>query len=901
MAERDDRINERDDRITERDVRIAERDGRIGERDARINALGTTVNDLRGELKQRYRQIIELKDDIDSNEARINLIYGSTSWRLTAPVLWIGRRIKHGARMLTGRWYLNPFVWLLLPVRALFSAWRAVHYKKHRLTASPHVGVTEIGDGWYALNKGEAHLLLHSNKMLGVNLSTYAVVTVDIEVRDAPVQLWLYKFGTDQEYRQVSVRLPMRAGRHTFLTYFPEGATALRVEPSGIEGTNEFRIRELTIRELGPAPVLIYQSARYLVRTIKHPARGRQLLDRLRKAGLMEATRAVLRDPSRDHRSDLYLDWINAYDTLRDVDVDAIKGRITAMERRPTFSIIMPTYNTPPQWLRLVIESVQEQLYPDWEFCIADDRSPNEEVRTILSEYAAKDSRIKLVFREKNGHISAASNSALEVATGEFIVLLDHDDELPRHALYVVAEEINACPDADIIYSDEDKIDGDGKRFDPYFKSQYNPDLFLSHNMISHLGVYRTSLIREIGGFRSDFDGSQDYDLALRAVERTTPEQIRHIPMIMYHWRAIPGSVALSGDQKDYAHIKARAAIKAHLDRTGRPQADIVPTHTGTVHRVTYPVPDPAPTVSVIIPTRNGADLLRKCIDSLLKHTRYPDIEILIVDNGSDEDDTVTYLAELETKGTAKLIRYDKPFNYADMNNQAVEVATGTVLCFLNNDIEIIHGDWLDNMVGHALRDEIGAVGAKLYFPTDTVQHAGVVLTPKHVAWHAFTHLPRNDPGYVGRAILQQNYLAVTAACMVVERAAFEAVGGFDAENFPVSYNDIDLCLRLLQSGRRTFWTPFAELYHHQSASLCLPQTKERIVQHQREVEVFRGRWAHLIEDDPFYSPNLTERFEDFSLAFPPRIHKPWKQIEVSPARPTVPAGLKSDEQTVDA
>ena len=566
-----------------------------------------------------------------------------------------------------------------------------------------------------------------------------------------------------------------------------------------------------------------------------------------------------------------YQKWIRMYDTLTEEDRRAIRAHIEYLAYKPLISVIMPTYNTPEPWLRRAIESVRNQLYPYWELCIADDASEAPHVRRILQEYQEKDSRIRVAFRDRRGHISECSNTALELARGEFIALLDHDDELAEHALYMVAAELNTHPDADIIYSDEDKIDTQGKRFDPYFKPDWNPDLFYGQNLISHLGVYRTQLVREVGGFRPGYEGAQDWDLALRIVERIPPSHIRHIPCILYHWRILPGSAATSMAEKPYAHEAQRKALTSYFQRHGIP----VQLHSvyGIFWRVEYPLPFDPPLVSLIIPTHNGYELLSRCVQSILQKTTYKHFEILIVNYKSDDPRTLTYLEHLDKDGKARIIDYEGPFNLSQINNWATRHTRGIILGFLHNDVEVISPIWLEEMVRHAIRPEIGAVGAMLYYPNDTIQHAGIILGIKGIFGYAYHGLPRGIPGQTGRAWLAQNLSAVTGACLLVRRDVFEEVGGFD-ERLAVFY-DIDLCLRIRERGYRIIWTPFAELYHREEISRGRNTIESEKFQH--EIRFMQEQWGEQLLQDPAYNPNLTLEREDFSLAFPPRVSKPWR------------------------
>jgi GT2 family glycosyltransferase len=530
---------------------------------------------------------------------------------------------------------------------------------------------------------------------------------------------------------------------------------------------------------------------------------------------------------------------------------------------------------------------VTAQAYPRWELCIADDASTEPHVRPLLERYAATDPRIKVVFRQENGHISAASNSALALATGEWIALLDHDDELAPHALYEVAAVLNASPELDLVYSDEDKIDLDGHRHNPYCKPDFLPDLFTGQNYISHLTVYRAALVRELGGFRMGYEGSQDWDLALRYIERTKPERIRHIPKVLYHWRAVAGSTAFRPGEKTYYVEAARKALREHFARCGEP-VEILQV-AGGHWRVKHLLPSPAPLVSLIVPTRNRLHLLQRCIDSILEKTTYPAYEIILVDNGSDDPGTLAYFQALESrtapalqgvppeKAVVRVLRDDSPFNYSVLNNLAVRHARGTIVGLLNNDLEVINGDWLDEMASQAVRPGIGCVGAMLYYPNNTIQHAGVVLGVGGVAAHAFRDLERGSEGRFNRARLVQNYSAVTAACLVIRKAVYEQVGGLDEKELAVAFNDIDFCLKVRAAGYRNLWTPFAEFYHHESASRGADDTEEKRERFRRETETMLARWGRELAADPAYNPNLTLELTDFSLAALPRTWKPWQ------------------------
>jgi GT2 family glycosyltransferase len=591
----------------------------------------------------------------------------------------------------------------------------------------------------------------------------------------------------------------------------------------------------------------------------------------LRRHGVVALLRRLLPE-LRPYRA-----WIARYDTITEPDRQAIREAIANLSDPPLISVVMPVYETPERYLRAAIESVCRQLYPHWELCIADDASPSPHIRRVLEEYRSREARIKICYRSENGHISAASNSALALAEGRFVALLDHDDLLPEHALYMVAATLARSPDLDLIYSDEDKIDAAGRRFDPHFKSDWNPDLMMSQNMFSHLGVYRRSLVEAIGGFREGYEGSQDYDLVLRASAQTVAERIAHVPHILYHWRAIPGSVAIAGGQKAYAGANARRALADHLKARGIPATVSASSGAPDYHRVTYALPQTLPGVSLIVPTRDRVELLERCITGLLKRTDYPNLEILIVDNDSGEPVTLHYFRGLSAEPRVRVLPYPGAFNYSAINNCAVAAATHPIIGLLNNDLDVIHADWLREMVSQVLRPEVGVVGAKLYYPNDTVQHAGTILGMLGTAGHAFHHFDRDEGGYFGRLSLTQDLSAVTAACMVMRRQVFDEVGGLDAANLPVAFNDVDLCLRVRERGYLVVWTPYAELYHWESLSRGADLTSARRERFGREASYLRARWPQTVANDPYYNPNLTLLRADFRLAFPPRIAPPWR------------------------
>lgn len=572
----------------------------------------------------------------------------------------------------------------------------------------------------------------------------------------------------------------------------------------------------------------------------------------------------------REPRS--YAEWVKEFDTLTPGDRIELRRQLRALRRWPRISILLPIYNPDLTFLAAAIDSVKTQLYENWELCLADDASTDVRVRPFLEQAAKTDSRIKLTLRQTNGHISACSNSAMELATGDWCGLLDQDDAFAVSALAFVAFEIEQHPEAGLIYSDEDKIDAVGLRSDPFFKPDWNPELFLGQNFVNHLGIYRTDLLRAIGGFREGFEGSQDYDVTLRCLERLKPTQVRHIPRILYHWRTVTGSLASVVDAKPYAKAAARRAIGDHLRRVGvagrvEPCAENI-----ELHRVIYELPARLPLVSIIIPTRDHAKLLERCVVSIRERSDYGPVEIIIVDNGSVEASTHELFSRLESDRAARVLRDQGTFNYSRLNNLAAAQARGEILLFLNNDTEVENRAWLTEMVSHAARAEVGAVGARLWYADGTLQHGGVVLGIGGLAGHAFPRIPRGHPGYYDRAFLQQNCSAVTGACMAMRKQVFQEFDGFDEQHLAVNFSDIDLCLRLRANGYEVIWTPYANLVHHESASRGQIRTEEEQTQFLQEASHMRQVWGAELINDPFYNPNLSLTPPGFTIASPPRL-----------------------------
>lgn len=527
-----------------------------------------------------------------------------------------------------------------------------------------------------------------------------------------------------------------------------------------------------------------------------------------------------------------------------------------------TFSIIVPTYKPDLILFKEMIASVKKQTYDHWQLVIVDDGSFCDDLTQYLNEIKV-DRRISIIVRNTNGHISKASNSGLVEATEEYIVLLDHDDLLHKDALKVMAYTISANPIAMVLYSDEDKITQKGERVTPHFKPKWNRDLLYSMNYISHLGVYKRSLIESIGGFRTGFEGSQDYDLLLRCIAKIDDNQIIHVPYVLYHWRALEGSTALAESEKSYSESAGLKALSEHLFDNG---ATVQSGKLANTYKVNWPIQENTPLVSIIIPTKNAKNLVKQCIESIYKNTDYDNFEILLVDNQSDDKSSLDYFYQLKQAGKIRLISYDLPFNYSAINNYAVTKACGSLLVLMNNDIEVLSQTWLSDMVSHIRRIDIGCVGAKLYYPNGKLQHGGVISGLGGVAGHSHKHFPKNHPGYFKRLQVIQNLSAVTGACLAVRKEVFEEVGGLNEENLAIAFNDVDFCLKVQQSGYRNVWSPYIEMVHHESVSRGHEDTPEKQARFASEVNYMKQTWGEQLLNDPCYSQWLTLDREDFTL-----------------------------------
>ena len=526
------------------------------------------------------------------------------------------------------------------------------------------------------------------------------------------------------------------------------------------------------------------------------------------------------------------------------------------------FSIAVPVYRTPETFLRQMIESVTGQSYGNWELCIANGSPDDKKVRTVLEEYAGRDPRIRVKNLENQG-IAGNSNAALAMAKGDYVGFLDHDDLLAPNALYEAAAYLEKYPQTDMLYTDEDKVTEDlSVHFQPHLKPDFNLDLLRSNNYICHFLIVKRTLALRAGEFRQEYEGAQDYDFVLRCADQAC--RIGHVPEILYHWRTSRSSTADNPASKMYAYDAGKRAIEAHLQRRGEKGEVSLKKDLG-FYRVVYPVKKQE-RISVVIPSKDQWETLKACLDSIREKTTYPDYEIIVVENNSREPETFEYYKTIDGRDNIRVITWDKPFNYSAINNFGIRHASGQYVICLNNDIQVITGGWMEELLGVCQREEVGVVGAKLYYPDDTIQHAGIVVGIGGIAGSLFVGMKRERSGYLHKASLMQDLSAVTAACMMVKKKAFEEAGGFE-EKLAVAFNDVDLCLKIREKGYLVVYDPYVEMYHYESKTRGREDTKEKVRRFQGEIEYMRTRWIGILkEGDPCYNKNLSLSKWNYSL-----------------------------------
>ena len=570
-----------------------------------------------------------------------------------------------------------------------------------------------------------------------------------------------------------------------------------------------------------------------------------------------------------------YRAWIAANEP-GEAELADLAAWAAAEPERPSIAVLMPVHDPRAEHLRAAIASVQAQAYPAWTLCIADDGSRSLAVRQVLQE-AGADPRIRLTTHAEPQGVAQATNAALALAAADVALFLDHDDVLAPYALALIGQAFAACPQAVAVYSDEDTLDAHGRRSEPRFKPDFDRERLLAQNYVNHAFAVRMDLLRRLGGLRRGFDGAQDHDLVLRVAEKGEGP-ILHLPHVLYHWRIFPGGGSFSQSARPDIDEARRRLVAEHLQRTGQ-AAELVQDPRGRVSLI-RPLPQPAPAVTAVIPTRDHPDLLEACVAGLLEQTDYPSLQLCIVDNGSRGERALRLLDRLARTPRVRVLRIDAPFNFSALNNAAVAEARTPLVAFVNDDILVVEPGWLTSMAALAIAPDVGAVGAKLFYPDGRIQHAGIVLGlgPQAVAGHEFRGAPGDAPGPQHRLAVTREVSAVTAACMVVAREKFLAIGGFDERDLPVAFNDVDLCLKLAARGWRTLWTPQARLMHLESASRGSDRAAQAAERLAGEAKVMRERWGALLSRDPYYNPNLTLADESFALAERSRAGAPWRR-----------------------
>lgn len=740
-----------------------------------------------------------------------------------------------------------------------------------KLIIVPHHQLTETtsqsnGSSWVS-NGDDPQFIIHPARRLPTRSFKKGWYLLRVKITEANHQSHVGKLYSNlQKGELTTLDVPWHSSKFANrLFYLESNNNMLRFDPCEAEVV--FTLNTFMISKV-PSFIAIRYMKQRLYKLLNHVDNVDEYLDTKRKLNGGKLIETVYDEYNKTFTTGAmdksYPFWVD-FDEPR--ALEKMKSTFTPAQSEVKFSIILPTYNTDPIYLRECIDSILQQTHKNWELCIADDASTNANTISTLKSYAKKHANIKLNLLSENGHISKASNAALSMVTSDYVLLLDHDDTLPAHTLSFFAKAIIDNTNAKVLYGDEDKIDEQGNRHQPHFKSDWNPDLLLSQNYICHPVVYKTSVLKKIGGFRVGVEGSQDHDLLLRATAGLNHYEVVHLPFILYHWRVIENSTASNASAKSYTTDAGIEAIKHFLDQSGQ-NASVEKGKYPNTYKVNWALPDDQPLVSLVIPTRDGYDILKQCLESIYNKTSYKNFEIIVVDNQTTCDKTLGLFGEYtNTKANFRVLKWDKPFNYSAINNFAVSQAEGEVVGLVNNDIEVINEDWLSEMVSHALRPEIGCVGAKLYYPNDTIQHAGVILGIGGVAGHSHKYFHKSEPGYFTRLHLVQNLSAVTAACLLVRKSVFEQVDGLNEHDLTVAFNDVDFCLKVHTAGYRNLFTPWAELYHHESISRGEEDTPEKVARFNKESEYMKEKWADLLKADPAYNKNLSSTHENFSLS----------------------------------
>ncbi|WP_053070808.1 glycosyltransferase family 2 protein [Halomonas sp. PR-M31] len=736
------------------------------------------------------------------------------------------------------------------------------------------LNATNTADGkaefqWLSTSDDPQFLLQGPRPMVGWNMLE---VTMTHELHRAVVQVY---FDTGDGYTQSqSIFLPLRQNKMTKrICFVPYGTRRIRLDPLQSEGA--FTISHLRLVWLTPR--FAYDRMARRLSSI-HP--------QYRDLATQEVIQSIKREANEDglswkslavaHYEETFMHcapeshyryWLSHIEPMREPDSRQIAVRLAGLDYRPKLGLLLTNAGVSSERLAACIESVLAQRYPAWQLYIAS----TVKMRAVLEHFAAMDARIVLVPCSEHAGSAAARNAALALAQGDFTAVLEGKDQLAPNALYHLVDALNRHPEAELLYGDEDALDENDSRCDPHFKPQWNPDLLLAQNYIGHVALYRTERLRHLGGFRQGFEANPSHELILRFTRGLTTDQIRHVSFVLHH-RHDESVVEQPSARETMIQKSIEESSEPGLSAVNEYLASAAPGAKATMgvmprsYRVQWPLPDPQPLVSLLIPTRDRVEILKPCVDAILERTEYANFEVLILDNQSSCRQTLAYMMAVSADPRVRILRWNQPFNYSAINNFGARHAQGSILGLVNNDIEPINDDWLCEMVRQVCREEIGCVGAKLYYPNDSIQHGGVILGLGGVAGHAHRFFPRAHSGYRDRLQLVQNLSAVTAACLLLRKTVFEQVGGLNEESLTVAYNDVDLCLKVREAGYRNLWTPHAELYHHESVSRGADDNPKKRARAQREIDYMRRTWGPQLDSDPAYNPNLTLAYEDFSL-----------------------------------
>ncbi len=703
-------------------------------------------------------------------------------------------------------------------------------------------------------------------------IASWYMISFDIDSSNVCDEAKLYVNTGNGVDEADAIKIPYQSRKTAKrLVKISRQAKSLRFDPQSCQG-------EFHVREFSATPVSFsFAEKRMLTKLMnKRASKENNSLDGIKSSLLSQANKtgqsyqSMLEQNysalfSSTQRNLNYNEWIAKHEAGTLPSEQAVSD-LAAIANPVVISVIMPAFNSDLRLLSEAIQSVVDQSYPHWQLCISDGGSESADVVETISRWVQSDTRINATFQAGQTAIAPNTNAAIENASGDFCVFLDHDDLLAQHALYEIARCVSENNDLKLIYSDEDKLNDTGQRLDPHFKPDWNPDLLLSQNYICHLVAIDRGVLEKTGGCRAGYEGAQDHDLLLRVMSEITADEVRHIPKILYHWRMAEGSTAAAASAKSYSTNSGVAAVQDYLHSVGA-NATVESGKYPNTYRVCWTLPESKPLVSIIIPTRDRLGILSQCVSSLLTRTTYQNYEIIVVDNESVEPETHAYFEEIRQHPQVRVIRYSGVFNFSAINNFAVEHAHGSVITMMNNDIEVISEDWLSEMVGHVLRPSVGCVGAKLLYKNNMVQHAGVILGIGGVAGHAHKYFDSESAGYFSRLHLTQNMSAVTAACLTVEKQTYLDAGGLNESDLKVAFNDVDFCLRVGALGLRNVWSPYALLYHHESISRGHEDTSEKKTRFDNEAIYMQQRWGTQLLEDPAYNRNLTLVHEDFSLA----------------------------------